>query len=297
VTGYSISIEQPTKYVLGINLNTTKALGLTIPQSALLRADEVNGTRCGFGHCLSGLFNSTEKRLARVLLHMAEFGESSEPQALLPVITQETLAEMIGTTRSRVSGFMNRFRKLGFIGYNGRIQVNKSLLNVVLHDQRFEHNALLALITAARVARAARDGSVPRPAAVCVMSPWIDLALTSDSIAARAKHDPLLTRDALEDARRLYLGQANAKDPRAYPLYGDLTDLPPVLLHVGADEILLDDARRYAHLLANSGPAAELHVWEGMVHVFPANLVLLQAAREALDLAGEFLRRKRSLAE
>jgi acetyl esterase/lipase len=107
----------------------------------------------------------------------------------------------------------------------------------------------------------------------------------------------LLTRDALEDARRLYLGQANAKDPRASPLYGDLTDLPPVLLHVGAEEMLLDHARRYAHLLANSGPAAELHVWEGMVHVFPANLVLLQAAREALDLAGEFLRRKRSLAE
>jgi CRP/FNR family transcriptional regulator, cyclic AMP receptor protein len=90
------------------------------------------------------LFNSTEKRLARVLLLMAEFGKSSEPQALLPVITQETLAEMIGATRSRVSGFMNRFRKLGFIGYNGRIQVNKSLLNVVLHDQPFEHNALSA---------------------------------------------------------------------------------------------------------------------------------------------------------
>ena len=78
---------------------------------------------------------------------------------------------------------------------------------------------------------------------------------------------------------------------------GDLTDLPPGLLHVGADEILLDDARRYAHLLANSGPAADLHVWEGMVHVFPANLVLLQAAREALDLAGEFLWRRRSLSD
>jgi epsilon-lactone hydrolase len=148
----------------------------------------------------------------------------------------------------------------------------------------------LALITAARMARAARHGSVPRPAAVCVMSPWIDLALTSDSIGTRAKHDPLLTRDALEGARRLYLGQANAKDPRASPLYGDLTDLPPVMLHVGEDEILLDDARRYAELLAQSGLAAELHIWEGMVHVFPANLVLLRAAREALDIAGEFLR-------
>jgi CRP/FNR family transcriptional regulator, cyclic AMP receptor protein len=80
------------------------------------------------------LFNSSEKRLARILLLMAEFGKPGEPETLIPKITQETLAEMIGTTRSRVSFFMNRFRKLGFIEYNGRIQVHKSLLNVVLHD-------------------------------------------------------------------------------------------------------------------------------------------------------------------
>lgn len=81
------------------------------------------------------LFNSSEKRLARVLLLMAQFGHPGEPEALLPRISQETLAEMIGTTRSRVSYFMNRFRKLGFIEYNGRIRVHRSLLNVVLHDQ------------------------------------------------------------------------------------------------------------------------------------------------------------------
>ena len=80
------------------------------------------------------LFNSSEKRLARILLLLAEFGKPGEPETLIPQITQETLAEMIGTTRSRVSFFMNRFRKLGFITYNGRIQVHKSLLNVVLHD-------------------------------------------------------------------------------------------------------------------------------------------------------------------
>jgi CRP-like cAMP-binding protein len=80
------------------------------------------------------LFNSSEKRLARILLLMAEFGKSGEPESLIPKISQETLAEMIGTTRSRVSFFMNRFRKLGFIEYNGRIRVHKSLLNVVLHD-------------------------------------------------------------------------------------------------------------------------------------------------------------------
>ena len=81
------------------------------------------------------LFNSSEKRLARILLLMAEFGQPGEPGALLPKISQETLAEMIGTTRSRVSFFMNRFRKLGFINYDGQIHVHKSLLNVVLHDR------------------------------------------------------------------------------------------------------------------------------------------------------------------
>jgi len=87
------------------------------------------------------LFNSSEKRLARILLLMAEFGQQGEPEPLIPKISQETLAEMIGTTRSRVSFFMNRFRKLGFIEYNGRIRVHKSLLNVVLHDQLPEDNA------------------------------------------------------------------------------------------------------------------------------------------------------------
>jgi CRP/FNR family transcriptional regulator, cyclic AMP receptor protein len=86
------------------------------------------------------LFNSSEKRLARILLLMAEFGKPGEPEPLIPKISQETLAEMIGTTRSRVSFFMNRFRKLGFIEYNDRIRVHKSLLNIVLLDQLPEHN-------------------------------------------------------------------------------------------------------------------------------------------------------------
>jgi acetyl esterase/lipase len=149
----------------------------------------------------------------------------------------------------------------------------------------------LALGMAARMAQAARDGAVSSPVAVAVMSPWTDLALTGDSILSRAKHDPLLTREALESARSLYLGQMDAKDPRVSPLYGDLANLPPVLLHVGEDEILLDDARRCADRLVNSGSAAELHVWEGMVHVFPANLAVLHAAREALDIAADFLQR------
>jgi CRP/FNR family cyclic AMP-dependent transcriptional regulator len=92
------------------------------------------------------LFNSSEKRLARILLLMAEFGKPGEQATFIPPVSQETLAEMIGTTRSRVSFFMNRFRKLGFISYNGRIQVNKSLLNVVLLDQLPEQNAKKPII-------------------------------------------------------------------------------------------------------------------------------------------------------
>src|SRR6266436_9948743 len=81
------------------------------------------------------LFNSTEKRLARVLLLLANFGKESKPEPVIAKISQETLAEMIGTTRSRVSSFMNKFRELGLIDYNGHIEVHSSLLNVVLHDQ------------------------------------------------------------------------------------------------------------------------------------------------------------------
>jgi CRP/FNR family transcriptional regulator, cyclic AMP receptor protein len=80
------------------------------------------------------LFNSSEKRLARTLLLLARYGKQDQPDRILPKVSQETLAEMIGTTRSRVNFFMNKFRKLGFIEYNGKIKVNKSLLTVVLHE-------------------------------------------------------------------------------------------------------------------------------------------------------------------
>jgi CRP/FNR family cyclic AMP-dependent transcriptional regulator len=80
------------------------------------------------------LFNSCEKRLARVLLLMAKFGKEGQLESVIPKVSQETLAEIVGTTRSRVSFFMNRFRKLGFIDYNGGLEVHSSLLNIVLHD-------------------------------------------------------------------------------------------------------------------------------------------------------------------
>ena len=80
------------------------------------------------------LFNSSEKRLARLLLLMANFGKEGRPEPVIAKVSQETLAEMVGTTRSRVSFFMNKFRKLGFIEYNGDLEIHNSLLNVILHD-------------------------------------------------------------------------------------------------------------------------------------------------------------------
>jgi len=109
------------------------------------------------------LFNSSEKRLARILLIMAEFDQPGTPNKFIPPVTQETLAELIGTTRSRVSFFMNRFRKLGFIDYNGRIQVHRSLLNVILHDQLPEHKPQKPVTMPHRRVAGGRPAVAPAP--------------------------------------------------------------------------------------------------------------------------------------
>jgi len=150
--------EESLAAVVGVHMSTATALGpctaLKINRNEMIRVahDETAFADIFLKFLLTRsmrtqadlvdqLFNSSEKRLARILLLMAEFGKPGEPETFIPPITQETLADMIGTTRSRVSFFMNRFRKLGFISYNGRIQVHKSLLNVILLDQLPDHNA------------------------------------------------------------------------------------------------------------------------------------------------------------
>ena len=134
-------------------LSTARAMGecqlMRLEKSTITRAlqDEPSFASLFIAHLLGRtlrveedlvdqLFNSSEKRLARTLLLLANFGKDEAPEPILADVSQETLAEMIGTTRSRVSYFMNRFRKLGFISYNGNIEVHKSLLNLVLHEQR-----------------------------------------------------------------------------------------------------------------------------------------------------------------
>ena len=125
----------------------TECVIMRIEKTSILRVlhDEPKFSELFIAHLLSRnsrveedlidqLFNSSEKRLARVLLLMANFGKEGKPEPIIPKISQEVLAEMVGTTRSRVSFFMNKFRKLGFIRYNGDLEVHNSLLNIVLHD-------------------------------------------------------------------------------------------------------------------------------------------------------------------
>jgi acetyl esterase/lipase len=148
----------------------------------------------------------------------------------------------------------------------------------------------LALSLLLLTTEAARTGASPKPCAAVVMSPWTDLALTGASMDDRASADPLLTPEVLRQAAQLYLGDHDRRDPQASPLYGNMDGLPPVLFHVGEDEVLLDDSRRFASQIESLGGVAELHAWEGMTHVFASNLAL-QSAKDAMAAIGEFLHR------
>jgi len=139
--------------------------------------------------------------------------------------------------------------------------------------------ALLSLVQSEAVA----------PVAAVVMSPWTDLALTGGSLEDRADDDPLLTKAMLSKTASSYLDGHDPRDPLASPLYGALAGRPPIQLHVGTSEVLLDDARRYAEKARAAGVEAVAHVWEGMTHVFPSSVGTLEAAEEALSLMAIFL--------
>ncbi|WP_210240471.1 alpha/beta hydrolase [Mesorhizobium comanense] len=148
----------------------------------------------------------------------------------------------------------------------------------------------LALSLLALAAATARKGAGAMPRCAVLMSPWTDLALAGGSMLTRAQADPLVKRAELKKAADLYLRDADPTDPRASPLYQPLGGLPPLLVHVGDDEILLDDSRRVVEAASSAGGQAALHIWEGMTHVFPSNLAQLQAARQAIDIVGAFIR-------
>lgn len=130
-----------------------------------------------------------------------------------------------------------------------------------------------------------------RAAAAAVFSPWIDLSLSGVTMDSRAAVDPILSRAALQQAVEQYFPDGDPRDPRTNVMSSELANLPPVRIDVGDDEVLLSDSLRF-HALAEAAhqSSCEVHVWKGMVHVFPANIAMLKAAPEALDGVGAFLR-------
>jgi acetyl esterase/lipase len=130
------------------------------------------------------------------------------------------------------------------------------------------------------------------PAGAVALSPVTDLALTGASFETQADADPYFVRPQVEELVRSYLRDADAKNPLASPLYGNLAGLPPISIHVGADEVLLDDSRRYFERAVAAGVDARLDVWEGMPHGFVGSIGTVAAAAKALDAIGEFLARR-----
>ncbi|HEX3697041.1 MAG TPA: alpha/beta hydrolase [Polyangia bacterium] len=144
----------------------------------------------------------------------------------------------------------------------------------------------LTLVTLARLAHTSRpSGAI----AGVVFSPWVDLAFTGASMKDGHIEDPLLSYENLQRGARMYLGGADSRDPLASPLFGDLSGLPPLLIQVGSDERLLDDARQYAERAAGAGSPVRLEVWQGMHHVFQVDVAHLRTSGVALDRAAAFL--------
>lgn len=126
-------------------------------------------------------------------------------------------------------------------------------------------------------------------ACVAAMSPWIDLSVLGASMTSRAEVDPILSRETLAEAATLYLGAHSATDDRVSTLHRHFPPMPPVRIDVGDAEVVLDDALRFEQSGKHTGQEFDVHVWEGMVHVFPTNFLMLQAGAEALEGIGAFL--------
>ncbi len=138
--------------------------------------------------------------------------------------------------------------------------------------------------------REAEKGRGKAPAACAVFSPWLDLALTGESHVSKAEEEPYLTFAMLKSSADLYLGGNDPRTAAASPLYGDPSGLPPIQIHTGTAEILLDDSLSYAAKIHQSGGRAEAHIWNDMPHVFPASFTLLKAGEQALAMTAAFLR-------
>jgi acetyl esterase/lipase len=136
---------------------------------------------------------------------------------------------------------------------------------------------------------ALRNQQIPLPCAAVLLSPWVDLTLSAPSLDGDADRDPQVSRELLEECARHYLAEASPRSPLASPLFADLSGLPPVLVHVGAAEILRDDGTRLADALRRAGTAVTLECWDDMIHVWHQFAPGLPEASAALERVGAWL--------
>lgn len=137
-----------------------------------------------------------------------------------------------------------------------------------------------------------RDARDPLPAAACLLSPWLDLSATGESMTTRANHDPWFKPKDMPSVTRYYCEKSQIRHPLASPVFADLSDLPPLYVQVGEDEILLSDSIRCAEQVEAAGGDIELEIWPGMWHVFQVFVHRMPESREAIHKIGEFVRRK-----
>jgi epsilon-lactone hydrolase len=142
---------------------------------------------------------------------------------------------------------------------------------------------------AVAVAQQAAARGLRKPAGIYVVSPWVDLTVTNASYNLRGPHDPMLSRTALADMAHAYLNGADPRNPLASPVFGDFSGFPPLLIHVGADEVLLDDANALAAEASRTGTDVTLRVWARMIHMFPWFHTHLRAGRTAIAQAGAWM--------
>jgi epsilon-lactone hydrolase len=136
---------------------------------------------------------------------------------------------------------------------------------------------------------ALREAGAPLPAAGVLISPWLDLTQSGESMVTRAEADPMVQRDGLQMMADAYVAGADAKAPTVSPLFADLAGLPPLLVHIGTAETLLDDSTRFARRAEAAGVDVDLEVWDDMIHVWHAFATVLPEAREAIDRIGQYL--------
>ena len=136
---------------------------------------------------------------------------------------------------------------------------------------------------------ALRDAGDPLPAAAVCLSPWVDMEGIGESMTTKADLDPMVSREELLEGAKMYLGDADPRTPLAAPLYADLSGLPPLLIHVGTAETLLDDSTRLADRAKAAGVDVTLDVWDDMIHVWQAFAVMLPEGQQAIDRIGEFI--------